>query len=293
MEKYGMCPCDDSWISQGYKSSHKGIDLGYLTSYGANRPVRAWKSGTVVATGTDSAGGVYVVLQHDHDDARWISRYWHLVKGSVVVKKGQAINQGDKLGTRGDTGISSGVHLHFELWKCPKGYSYKSSDTNKYAKNPINYTFLFEGQVMKGDTILPSKPKELVAPTPVERNEKVHQVEVIADSLRIRQTPSLNGEQLFICEKGIYNVIQSKEVDGYTWVEIENERWIATKEGEWTIDLPKKQEPSPNEIIADLKNQINVLNIELTSAKTSLESTEKALKVANEKIAEVRRVVSS
>ena len=110
VEKYGRCPCNDSWISQGYKSSsHKAIDLGWLSGYGANRPVYAWKSGTVVATGTDSAGGVYVVLRHDAGDKVWISRYWHFVKNSVVVKKGQAVKQGDKLGTRGNTGISTGV----------------------------------------------------------------------------------------------------------------------------------------------------------------------------------------
>ena len=86
VEKYGRCPCNDSWISQGYKSgSHKAIDLGWLNGYGANRPVYAWKSGTVVATGTDSAGGVYVVLRHDAGDKVWISRYWHFVKNSVVM----------------------------------------------------------------------------------------------------------------------------------------------------------------------------------------------------------------
>ena len=292
MEKYGMCPCDDSWVSQGYKSSHKAIDLGWLTKYGEHRPVKAWKSGTVVATGTDSAGGVYVVLQHDHDDARWISRYWHLVKGSVVVKKGQVVKQGDKLGTRGDTGISSGTHLHFELWKCPKGYSYKSSDTNKYAKNPINYTFLFEGQVMKGDVILPTIPKEVAEPNTVARDETKHQVEVIADSLRIRETPSLNGEQLFICKKGIYNVIQSVEADGYLWHEIETARWIATKEGEWTVDLPKKQEPSPEEVIVDLRGQIDKLNKELELREKSLTATEIALKEALQRIDDVRKAVA-
>ena len=292
MEKYGMCPCDDSWVSQGYKSSHKAIDLGWLTKYGANRPVKAWKSGTVVATGTDSAGGVYVVLQHDHEDAKWISRYWHLVKGSVVVKKGQTVKQGDKLGTRGNTGISSGVHLHFELWKCPKGYSYKSSDVNKYAVNPINYTFLFEGQVMQGDTILPTKPQELTEPQTVARDENKHQVDVIADSLRVRLTPSLNGEQLFICSKGIYNVIQSVETDSYLWYEIETDRWIATKEGTWTVDLPKKQEPSPEEVIVDLRGQIEKLNKELELREKSLTATEIALKEALQRIDDVRKAVA-
>lgn len=162
IETYGKCPCDSSWISQVYKDGHQAIDLGWLTKYGDKLPVYAWKSGTVVATGTDSAGGVYVVLQHEDVDCVWITRYWHFVKGSVVVKKGQTVKQGDKLGTRGNTGISTGVHLHFELWKCPKGYTYKSSDVRKYAVDPTKYTYLFDNQVMAGSKKLPTKPTEKV-----------------------------------------------------------------------------------------------------------------------------------
>ena len=241
VEKYGRCPCNDSWISQGYKSgSHKAIDLGWLNGYGANRPVYAWKSGTVVATGTDSAGGVYVVLRHDAGDKVWISRYWHFVKNSVVVKKGQAVKQGDKLGTRGNTGVSTGVHLHFEIWECPAGYTYKSGDYNKYAKDPAKYTYLFDGQVMKGTPALPKKPteEEVIKPKIVEKDIYKHQVEVIATSLRVRTSPSTKGTYYCTCPVGLFNVIQQKEADGYIWFEIEKDRWIATAEGDWTKDIP-------------------------------------------------------
>lgn len=292
-EAYGRCPCDSGWISQGYKaSSHKAIDIGFLTNYGANLPVKAWKSGTVVATGTDSAGGVYVVLKHDEKDATWISRYWHFVKGSVVVKKGQQVKQGDKLGTRGNTGISSGVHLHFELWKCPKNYSYKSSDYSKYAVNPIKYTYLFDGQVMKGDTILQSKPIEKVEPKPVAEDGTKWQVEVIADQLRIRETPSLNGNQLFIADKGIYNVLQSQEADGYLWYEIETDRWIATKEGSWTIDKPIVKVPTQEEIIVDLRSQIDKMKVEMELKEKTLVATENALKDALRIVEDVRKAVA-
>ena len=51
LEKYWMCPCDSSWGSQGYSSSHKALDFGWLTKYGANLPVKACKSGIVVDAG--------------------------------------------------------------------------------------------------------------------------------------------------------------------------------------------------------------------------------------------------
>lgn len=291
IEMYGRCPCDDSWISQGYKKNHKAIDLGFLTTYGDKRPVKAWKSGVVIATGTDSAGGVYVVLQHDDDSNRWISRYWHFVKGSVVVKKGQQVKQGDKLGTRGNTGISTGVHLHFELWKCPKGYSYKSSDYSKYAVDPTKYTYLFENQVMKGSPILPNKPQEYVEPLPVARDDKTHQVEVIADQLRIRETPSLNSNQLFIAKQGIYNVYNNKESDGYVWYEIETDRWIATLEGEWTINLLPR-ELTEDEFLEDLSEKITKLTKELELKEKTLIATENALKDALNVIEGVRKAVA-
>lgn len=298
IETYGRCPCDSGWISQGYKSNHKAIDIGYLTKYGDKLPVKAWKSGTVVDAGeiVETINGkkyypTIVVIEHPDVDCVWITRYWHLVKGSCKVKKGTKVTQGQVIGTRGNTGYSNGVHLHFEILKAPKGYKYKYSDYTKYAVNPMNYTYLFEGQVMQGSPVLPKKPVEKAEPKPVARNEMAWQVEVIADQLRIRETPSLNGNQLFIADKGIYNVIQSKEADSYLWYEIMKDRWIATKEGDWTIDMPIVKVPTQEEVIADLSTQVDSLNKELEEANTSLKSTEKALQEANETIEEVRRVV--
>lgn len=295
IEKYGRSPCDDGWISQGYKNNHKAIDVGFLTKYGKNRPVKAWKSGVVVATGTDSYGGVYVVLKHEDDDFTWITRYWHLVKGSVVVKKGQEVKQGDKLGTRGDTGISTGVHLHFEVWKAPKGYSYKSSDYNKYAINPLSCTYVYDGQVIKdgynkGET-MKAKPEEVKEPTPIAEDTTRHQVEIIADVLRVRATPSLNGDQICIAKKGLYNVLEEKVADGYTWYRIDEDRWVATKESEWTIDKPIVKVPTSDEIIADLTAKLSALEKELADTKNALKTAENALKDKETIIENVRKAV--
>lgn len=293
IEKYGRSPCDDGWISQGYKNNHKAIDIGYLTKYGDKRPVKAWKSGVVVATGTDSAGGVYVILKHEDEDNTWISRYWHLVKGSVVVKKNQEVKQGDKLGTRGDTGISSGVHLHFEVWKCPKGYNYKSSGYNSYAVNPLKYTYVYEGQTIKdgyqkGETMT-KKPIDNIAPTPVKADTTKHQVEVIADVLNVRLTPSTKGVIYCVCPKGVYDVLAETEADGYTWYQIEDDKWIATKEKSWTIDKPivKTQE----EIIAELTAKVKALTKELADMENALKTAENALHDKEMIIERVREAV--
>ena len=287
LEQFGRCPCDDSHITQLFKASHKAIDLGWLNDYGANRPVKAWKSGVVVATGTDSAGGVYVVLKHDDVDCTCITRYWHFVKGSVKVSKGQTVTQGQVLGTRGKTGISTGVHLHFEIWKCPKGYTYKSSDCAKYAVDPMDYTYLFDDQIMLGSNLLRAKPKVET----VERNTLVWQVEVIASQLRIRTGASLSADILCYAAKGIYNVMNSQEADGYLWYQIAEEYWIATSEGIWTIDLPIKQEPTAEEVIVDLQKQIVKLNTEVELKDKALDDTIITLENAIKTIQDVQKAV--
>ncbi len=67
----------------------------------------AEKYGFIVA-----ASGNYVVLEHPHGEH---SFYGHLVKDSVTVEKGQIVKQGQVLGRLGNSGSSTGPHLHFHL----------------------------------------------------------------------------------------------------------------------------------------------------------------------------------
>ena len=67
--------------------------------------------------------GHYVVLRGD-DGRDYV--FMHMVDGSVLVQKGQAVAAGQQLGAVGSTGRSDGPHLHFEIW--PDGwYSSKTS----------------------------------------------------------------------------------------------------------------------------------------------------------------------
>lgn len=85
---------------------HAGIDL----EVPLEQPVRAAEVGTVVFSAWNGAHGKQVELQHD---AHWATRYSHLdvllVRPGTVVKKGQVI------GLSGQTGMTTGPHVHFEL----------------------------------------------------------------------------------------------------------------------------------------------------------------------------------
>ncbi len=87
---------------------HAGIDIGSL-GYGAN--VVAADGGTVVTSATSSSYGEYVVISHGNG---YSTLYAHMSKR--LVSKGDTVSQGDVIGIVGSTGLSSGPHLHFEIW---------------------------------------------------------------------------------------------------------------------------------------------------------------------------------
>lgn len=90
----------------GASSYHKGID--WAVAQGT--AVRASSGGTVVKAGWGSGYGYVVYI--NHIDGRQ-TRYAHLSK--VLVSVGQKVSQGDRIALSGNTGISTGPHLHFEM----------------------------------------------------------------------------------------------------------------------------------------------------------------------------------
>ena len=85
---------------------HTGLDFAAPVG----TPVVAADSGKVVFAGAGGAYGNYVEIAHG-DGVRTI--YAHL--NTVKVKKGQKVERGQRIGGLGNTGNSSGPHLHFEV----------------------------------------------------------------------------------------------------------------------------------------------------------------------------------
>jgi len=90
----------------GASTYHKGVD--WATPVGT--PVYASSGGTVVKAGWGSGYGYVVYI--NHPDGRQ-TRYAHLSK--VQVSVGQSVSQGDRIALSGNTGVSSGPHVHFEI----------------------------------------------------------------------------------------------------------------------------------------------------------------------------------
>lgn len=87
---------------------HRGIDL----ESDIGDPVFAWRSGTVVYTGRNSASGLMIHL--DHGDG-YVSKYHHLDR--ILVLDGEAVAGGQEIALAGATGRVTGSHLHFTLMK--------------------------------------------------------------------------------------------------------------------------------------------------------------------------------
>lgn len=104
--------------TRGASSYHRGIDWATPTG----TAVFASSGGTVAKAGW--GGGYGYVVYVNHADGRQ-TRYAHLSK--VLVKSGQSVSQGQRIALSGNTGISSGPHLHFEML------------INGTQVNPLNY----------------------------------------------------------------------------------------------------------------------------------------------------------
>ena len=89
-------------------AGHNGIDYG--ASVGTK--IKAAEEGRVIKVGSDANGyGNYVKL--GHDNRRYQTLYAHL--SSYSVSQGRNVKRGEIIGYTGNTGFSTGPHLHFEL----------------------------------------------------------------------------------------------------------------------------------------------------------------------------------
>jgi hypothetical protein len=120
---------------------HNGVDVGYSKNEEENK-VYANCKGVVYETqdsldkNTNATGkatwGNFVLIKHPNG---MFSRYAHLIKGSIAVKVGQDVDENTYLGMMGESGITYGRHLHFEV---ATGYNSNTRiDPTPYLTKPI------------------------------------------------------------------------------------------------------------------------------------------------------------
>ena len=123
-------PTENYYISSRYgyrqdpltkrRAFHSGLDL--VAPLGT--PVFASAAGTVISAGRNGPYGNMVEIDHGYGIR---SRYGHLHR--VEVEEGQQVDSRDRIGRVGNTGRSTGPHLHFEVW-----FNEKAHNPRKFLK---------------------------------------------------------------------------------------------------------------------------------------------------------------
>lgn len=98
----------------GSTGFHQGVDLVAVAENGGaiSDWILAFDSGVVTDADYNSVSGYYCRIRHD-DTAETL--YCHFLKDTLRVKKGDHVERGDVLGYMGNTGRSTGAHLHFGI----------------------------------------------------------------------------------------------------------------------------------------------------------------------------------
>jgi murein DD-endopeptidase MepM/ murein hydrolase activator NlpD len=78
----------------------------------AGAPVAASADGTVLDVASSPSYGL--VVDVSHRSGAYITRYAHL--SAILVREGQAVRRGEAVGRVGSTGLSTGPHLHYEVF---------------------------------------------------------------------------------------------------------------------------------------------------------------------------------
>jgi murein DD-endopeptidase MepM/ murein hydrolase activator NlpD len=100
---------------------HEGLDI----NNDIGTPIYAPANGVVKTAGRWEAGyGLMMIIDHGYG---FTTLYGHLKK--PIVREGQQVNRGDLIAFSGNTGLTSGPHLHYEIWQ------------NGVRKNPMDFFF--------------------------------------------------------------------------------------------------------------------------------------------------------
>ena len=191
-------------------NGHSGID--YALPIGT--PVLAAADGEVWKAGWDATGyGNCVMIKHPDGSG---TVYGHLLNWAVYA--GQKVKAGEKIGYSGNTGNSTGAHLHFE-----------------YRTVCNDYKSAIDPEIFMKDSSQNQNP-EPVGAVPFGR------VRVIADYVAIRNSPGITGTVLTRAKRGdvLLSTETVKPADGQNWRLCYYPVYVAENDG--TTDLIEKIE---------------------------------------------------
>lgn len=113
---------------------HYGIDIATNATVNVNTAYPGTVE-KVVNNNAKTGWGNYVLIKHTLGGKAVYTLYAHLKESSIVVKVGQSLSAGQKIGIMGSTGNATGQHLHFETYEYGSVYG-------THNVNPLKYLFI-------------------------------------------------------------------------------------------------------------------------------------------------------
>lgn len=206
------------------RPSHNGMDLTSKSS--KNNYVIAIEKGTISSAGYSSSAGYYVYIKHENG---YQSFYCHLLKNSTLVKKGQKVIKGEKIGLMGASGTATGVHLHFAV-----------KNSNNIWIDPLPYlegtqTLLNEIAIPKNGTYTILSNRNVYTSYSNKSTRKL--VKELTINGRLHAT-SIKGSDKATLKKGTRVTVSQvvKNDEGHIWGKIPS-GWICLVSNDGTIHI--------------------------------------------------------
>lgn len=136
----------------GRVAPHNGTDWATPTG----TPIVSTGDGVVIMTRKHPYAGNYVVIQHG---SRYKTRYLHLSK--ILVRKGQKVSRGQRIGLSGATGRVTGPHIHYELIDRGRAVNAMKANIPMAKSVPNNQMAAFKAKRDEMDTMLKQREIEL------------------------------------------------------------------------------------------------------------------------------------
>lgn len=285
MKKYNRLPLKKLGITGTWEEhinrGSRGQDFGWFDYQG--EPIYSINDGTVMEINKNSSAGNYIWIKHEFANNDMWSRYLHIKDGTTKVKVGQKVTRGQEIANMGNTGNSTGTHLHLETWVVPKGWKFNFNDRAKYSEPSTDNAFAFDDQVIGTSTNNKVITRVIGTSKQAKRDTTKNQIEVVGEFLRARTGAGTNQTILGYIDFGIYDYIETKTSNNYTWYNL-GFCWIAGTKEDTKIYPKENPEDDKDKKIAELEEQVKKLDTELLAQKTFVEKQKEEIDQLNEKL---------
>ncbi len=145
----------------GFSARHNGIDLAAPTG----TKIRATATGVIKRKGYHSGRGKYITIRHPN---HYVTNYYHLSRFAKGIRPGVKVQQAQLIGYVGATGLATGPHLHYGVYK--NGRFVNPLRMKSPTKKPVKQKFLAQfKQHARNHFLLMAGNRIVKIPKPVRR----------------------------------------------------------------------------------------------------------------------------